>query len=160
MSVGKYTRCCDKCGTEYSFRTVKLCLICKTKKCGHCNKIKSLKNFYPSSNNTNRFAAYCISCDKEKKREQQLKDKFGCRRRNLKKNYNITLDEYDILFEQQNGVCAICGGINYGGRRLVVDHDHKTGKVRGLLCHHCNMCLGQFENFRTMAENYLLEQSL
>lgn len=147
MSVGKYTRCCDKCGTEYSFRTVKLCLICKTKKCGHCNKIKSLKNFYPSSNNTNRFAAYCISCDKEKKREQQLKDKFGCRRRNLKKNYNITLDEYDILFEQQNGVCAICGKTEIRRNKhnvwhLAVDHSHQTGKIRGLLCGNCNSMLG------------------
>lgn len=45
----------------------------------------------------------------------------------------------------QNGGCAACGGQNVAGRRLAVDHDHETGEVRGLLCHHCNAAIGHVE---------------
>lgn len=55
--------------------------------------------------------------------------------------YGITIAEYDNLFTLQNGVCAVCGKDN-GKRRLCIDHDHKTGKIRGLLCHACNTTLG------------------
>ena len=54
----------------------------------------------------------------------------------------LTLEEYDQLLSSQGGVCAICKTPpKPGGRRLNVDHDHKTGKVRGLLCHRCNRAL-------------------
>lgn len=69
------------------------------------------------------------------------------RKRSFKYLYNITLENYDKMFENQNGVCAICGKINECGRRLAVDHCHKTGKIRGLLCIRCNIWLGKFENY-------------
>jgi len=143
----KYSKYCDKCGAEFSFRKVKFCPVCETKKCACCNKIKSLKSFYWDVGIANGFASYCISCDKEKKKEQHLKDKSGWRRRNLRSNYNITLEEYDILFEKQNGVCAICGKKEmrrnkYNTWHLAVDHSHESGKVRGLLCGNCNSMLG------------------
>lgn len=56
----------------------------------------------------------------------------------LRKKYGIGLIEYDELIKIQKGQCAICGTI----ARLVVDHDHKTGKVRELLCDYCNLALG------------------
>lgn len=64
----------------------------------------------------------------------------------LKMEYGLSLEQYDEIFEQQNGVCAICGGINSDGRRLFVDHNHKTNKVRGLLCINCNRKLGIVED--------------
>ncbi|SRR6266513_3869538 len=64
------------------------------------------------------------------------------RRKLLKHRYNITPEQYDILLESQDGKCAICGGGPVGRNRLSVDHDHKTGRVRGLLCQNCNMILG------------------
>lgn len=82
----------------------------------------------------------------------------------LKSTYGITLAEYDKMLDDQKGVCAICGNhekrkSRYGGIcRLHVDHDHKTGKVRGLLCQQCNNGIGHFkENVVTMsmAINYL-----
>ena len=65
----------------------------------------------------------------------------------LKRNYNITLDDYHILYEDQKGLCAICGlkgwkMADYHKLELVVDHCHTTGKVRGLLCHNCNRGIG------------------
>lgn len=59
----------------------------------------------------------------------------------LRERYNITLDEYDRMLETQGGTCAICHQAP-NGRRLDVDHDHTTGKVRGLLCIYCNRAIG------------------
>jgi len=68
-------------------------------------------------------------------REYQLKYKFG-----------ITVEQYNQMFVEQNGTCLICHQVNIRGRYLVVDHNHKTGKIRGLLCYHCNNGLGQFKD--------------
>ena len=75
---------------------------------------------------------------KEKKREYDYKYQ-----------YNITIDEYDNLYRQQKGSCKICSK-NFP--RLYVDHDHNSGKVRGLLCHNCNLVLGHaFDNTDTLS---------
>ncbi|KKN59760.1 hypothetical protein LCGC14_0538500 [marine sediment metagenome] len=86
------------------------------------------------------------------KKTQKGKDKTVSD--NMKWRYGITLAEYDEMFETQDGVCAICElpSINC---RLSVDHDHKTGKVRGLLCHPCNMSLGVYEKRKDKFEDYL-----
>ena len=59
--------------------------------------------------------------------------------------------EYERLHQLQSGLCAICRGPetiknHLGIRRLAVDHDHKTGKIRGLLCSHCNTAIGKFKD--------------
>lgn len=56
----------------------------------------------------------------------------------------LSLDQYLDMLEGQEFVCAICYRENHSGRDLAVDHDHATGKVRGLLCNHCNSGLGFF----------------
>ncbi len=61
--------------------------------------------------------------------------------KNLKRKYGITFKEYNVMLDQQHGVCKICGKAPIV-KRLHVDHDHKTGTVRALLCTQCNMMLG------------------
>lgn len=61
----------------------------------------------------------------------------------LKRLFGITSDDYQIMFENQGGRCDICGKHQSDtGKRLYVDHNHATGKVRALLCQHCNTALG------------------
>ena len=61
----------------------------------------------------------------------------------LLKCYNITPEEYDKIYKQQEGKCDICGTHQSKFKtRLHVDHNHETGEVRGLLCYKCNMILG------------------
>ena len=83
--------------------------------------------------------------------EKSNLEKMKCRsrqRRSILKNYNMTLGEYRDLYLKQKGVCALCGGPEkVSGRLLAIDHDHKTGKVRGLLCGVCNLGLGYYEMF-------------
>lgn len=61
----------------------------------------------------------------------------------LNRKYGITIDQYNALFEIQKGCCAICGlhQENFK-KKLYTDHNHETGKVRGLLCVNCNMLIG------------------
>lgn len=80
----------------------------------------------------------------------------------LRYHYDITLERYEQILKQQGGVCAICKKLEVTARtkRLVVDHDHKTGKIRGLLCHRCNCGLGYFKDDRSLialAIEYLQE---
>ena len=74
--------------------------------------------------------------------------------------YGITKEEYERLLTDQNGVCAICHEPEQVWQGLSVDHDHETGKVRGLLCHKCNPLLGYARdnvNILENAINYLKE---
>jgi predicted nucleic acid-binding Zn ribbon protein len=71
--------------------------------------------------------------------------------RYLKKNYNMNVDELQKMGELQNDKCGICQETGFKMREshktyLVVDHDHATGAVRGLLCHNCNRGLGLFQD--------------
>lgn len=59
----------------------------------------------------------------------------------LKTAYEMTPEQYEELYRAQDGRCACCGQ-NAGGKRLCVDHDHQTGRVRGLLCRSCNLGIG------------------
>jgi hypothetical protein len=58
----------------------------------------------------------------------------------LRKHFGISLEQYNIMVEDQGGRCAICGEES----QLHVDHDHETTEVRGLLCNNCNNGLGRF----------------
>jgi hypothetical protein len=60
---------------------------------------------------------------------------------NLKRKYGLTVDAFYSMIVEQKGRCLICNEIMLG-RNLCVDHNHVTGKIRGLLCNHCNRMLG------------------
>jgi hypothetical protein len=61
----------------------------------------------------------------------------------LKREYGLTMAQYDAMHQEQDGKCQIC---KVRKDRLCVDHDHKTGRVRGLLCHHCNRAIGLLQD--------------
>ena len=82
---------------------------------------------------------------------------FPSRDAQLRAKYSITEEIYEKILVTQKGVCAICGN-HQRYKRLAVDHSHKTGQVRGLLCENCNRGLGRFfdSTFRLRnAANYL-----
>lgn len=77
--------------------------------------------------------------------ENKIKHIERVRRNDLIKKYGITVEDYNKMFQEQDGKCAICHKDQLEFRiRFSVDHNHKTGKVRGLLCHNCNRALGWF----------------
>lgn len=69
------------------------------------------------------------------------------RDRALRSNYGISEEEWKILFESQGGRCASCRDLPVEGkRRFHVDHDHVTGRIRGIVCHGCNVALGYLKD--------------
>lgn len=80
------------------------------------------------------------------------KSRASYRRGHLKKTYGIALEEWDAMLASQGGVCAICLRVCRSGRRLAVDHDHTTKKVRGLLCRDCNQSLGKLHDSAELLE--------
>lgn len=62
----------------------------------------------------------------------------------LKERYGITLEQYNEMLDRQGGRCAICFRPPASRKKLGVDHDHKTGAVRGLLCDYCNRGIAAF----------------
>lgn len=79
-----------------------------------------------------------------KKRRRRRPDKVRAisRKHYLKSKYNISLEDYDDLLDSQCYCCAICDTCLAYVKNVCVDHDHKTGKVRGILCGRCNKALG------------------
>lgn len=137
-----------------------------TSKCGKCQKEKSEKDFY-FNKKRNKLESICIQCRKDyyknnrdrirknhkiryrANRETVLKKSSEYQKKNWNKvmsrrrlnTYGINEIQYSEMLTSQNNVCAICKK-KETKRDLHVDHDHVTGKVRGLLCGKCNAALG------------------
>lgn len=69
----------------------------------------------------------------------------------LKTKYGLSVEQHQVMLRQQSGHCKMCGEI----KPLVIDHCHKTKKVRGLLCIGCNTAVGHYENHKEQIEKYL-----
>lgn len=83
----------------------------------------------------------------------------------LKRKYNITKDDYEIMFNKQEGKCAICGTIEPGAGKefFYIDHNHNTNAIRGLLCLSCNFGIGAFKDKKELLINaisYLEKEGL
>ena len=128
----KYLRKCNDCGLEA------------------WNK-EELEWFAKDSTQKYGRKNYCEDCRKTRRRNDGLKAAYG-----------ITLQEYEELLQKQEGKCKICGTTDPKHKGVFhVDHNHNTGKIRGLLCHGCNTALGLFQDSPTIlvkATEYLLKE--
>jgi len=83
---------------------------------------------------------------RQRRESDPQKYKTYFRNHRLIKKYGITQADYERMLQEQGGVCGICGGqpdiTRHGITRLAIDHDHATGKIRGLLCNNCNAGMG------------------
>lgn len=135
------------------------------KTCTKCLKTKPETSFpLRKQRGKYRLDSQCGACKRQYHLAyyHQRKETTADERRTywLKSKYGLTEDDYSAMLEKQKGLCAICENPCATGRRLAVDHDHATGKVRGLLCLYCNRLLGRFEKERASgwfdkAESYL-----
>ena len=144
------------------------------KKCTKCKVEKDLSEFAKDKYNPDGLTYRCKECrnvhyndfykknpEKQKQKNDSQKEnrqKFyssdkgiiSSRKAHLKRCFGITLEQYNKLSELQNHVCAICNSpeTHYRNSVLSVDHNHQTGKIRGLLCSTCNRALGLFKDNR------------
>jgi hypothetical protein len=131
----------------------------KLKKCKKCNETKPTWDFksYTSKSGELKKQSICDKCVPVSMTSEETKLKRRANR--LKLKYNLSLEDYNAMFSRQNGKCSICKKHQTKlDSALCVDHCHKTGKVRGLLCSNCNLALGLLnDNCRLLLEaiNYI-----
>lgn len=126
-------------------------IACQSKICGNCKKKKNFEEFYKCNRYRDGRMTTCKECRKRYAKNKQSKyNRKYQRSYHLKKKYNITIKEFQQMMTKQKGKCAICGSIEssnrYGPTPLHVDHCHKSGQVRGLLCGNCNKALGLLQD--------------
>jgi hypothetical protein len=111
--------------------------------------MSSTDEFNRDSGNRDLLSFQCKECKKADQRQrwrtQSDEKRERHRLRSVERRYGLTPVEYDALLSAQNGVCGICGGPQTG-KNWHVDHDHETGKVRGILCNGCNCALGNMRD--------------
>lgn len=143
------------------------------KRCAECREYLPISEF--AIRKAGGHYSYCWNCnarlssaryyadhERLKARQREYHKRTGgakSRRQNLSL-YKMTPNEFEAMLTAQNGVCAVCFRPEMAKRRknLAVDHNHHTGKVRGLLCDRCNLSLGLLRDDRTVLEsaiNYL-----
>ncbi len=113
------------------------------KKCTKCGEQKLLSEFNIRSDNGKHLGS-CKPCVKSYSKNNHLQNLNKRKNQKLEKLYRISLAQKLVMFDQQNGKCAICEEDFNNPRMAHVDHCHNTGKVRGLLCTKCNPGIGFF----------------
>ena len=131
------------------------------KKCCKCKEVKPPTEFY--SNGEGKLHFRCKDCDRAKAREYRRanltkvnlanrdwhrRNPWWKKQKRLKK-YGLTQEQFDDINTAQGGVCAIC---KQPYKRGHVDHCHRTGRVRGLLCIPCNLGIGHLKESREIME--------
>lgn len=134
------------------------------KTCARCKDVKPSDAFYPDKSKKDKLSSYCKEC--RRKHAQTWAQQHPDARRRIMSDWKVRTDiqahnrktwvkrcygknpeEIDALFHQQNGKCAICKeGLTAKYPTYHIDHDHRTGEVRGLLCRNCNVGLGFFQD--------------
>lgn len=149
------------------------------KTCCHCKIEKPLSEFSKDKHQNDGYTYSCKVCrnkryndwareNKDKVRERNAKKAQNrqayyqsergvesSRRAHLKRMYNMTTEEYNVILESQNGVCDICKEPESYGRAsfLSVDHCHNNETIRGLLCNNCNRAIGLLKDNIEVLEN-------
>lgn len=138
----------------------------KTKKCSKCFTTKGYDLFHKSKSSKDGIYSYCKICTaidakiRYKKHRgllstsKKYRGKFRRREKKarLKFSYKLNIDTFDKMYSNQEGHCAICNN-KYSDSKLFVDHNHKTGKVRQLLCIRCNSGIGRAKENIKILEN-------
>lgn len=117
-----------------------------SKTCARCGTVKPVDQFHKQPTGPLGRHSWCKSCANAYYRSAKQKNYSSEQKRRwlLKSRYGMTLQDVDALARAQGGQCGLCATAL--GAKFCVDHDHATGKVRGLLCHRCNVIIGGLDD--------------
>ena len=119
--------------------------------CNKCNEYKPESSFFKEASCKRGYRYACKDCEaaRFKKYREDNKEKISSSRLkwHRKKSYNFPPELFEQRFEEQGNVCGICKSNIPGGRGAFhADHNHQTNQPRGVLCHNCNVALGNFKD--------------
>ena len=112
-----------------------------SRRCPDCGQAKSLEEFPRNRSMAFGRGVYCKPCHNARTRAS-VRRAGGARHYHLRRRYGVGASDVRLLIEKQGGLCALCET----NPATQVDHDHKTGRVRGILCLHCNAGMGAFHD--------------
>ena len=94
-----------------------------------------------------KYVKHCMECNRiyERNHRKSPEAKLITRNNNLKQKFGIDLEQFEEMKRAQGNCCAICNQEPQNDRELVVDHNHITGDIRGLLCYGCNSAIGHLK---------------
>ena len=112
--------------------------------CSKCKLELPLSSFYKDRSRKNGHYPRCKECQSTYTKAWRKENLDKTRKYFIKNRYGISVEEYNSMLREQMDACSICITVFPGGKRDVfyIDHDHKTGNVRGLLCRNCNLMIG------------------
>jgi len=114
------------------------------KACCKCRQFFDASNFYKNKTYEDNLTGACKECIKQQTSKYYHSNPRIAKNSELKRKFGITLDQYNQMLVDQEYKCACCGTLNPQGKGIFhVDHCHKTGVIRGLLCHLCNTGIGK-----------------
>lgn len=117
--------------------------------CSKCQKEKPETEFFLDRRRLGAFRAECKVCHNSWSKSYAHKNPERIRAAQRKHRYGMPPSEFNQLFTAQSGRCAICGSPS----ALDVDHCHRSGKIRGLLCRQCNQAIGLFRESTKLLES-------
>jgi len=104
------------------------------------------EEFLPKKNAARREKHKLLTAEEKNKKAMAYREWRSRNGRHIQQRrlarYDLTIEQFESLLKEQGGACAICRSTKFGPKNWHVDHDHKTGRVRGLLCHNCNLAIG------------------
>lgn len=123
------------------------------KQCSTCKKQKPFAEFYKCKHNKDGLYHECKICKSEYDRLRNLKNPNDRKSKNLQNRYGITIEKKQQMIADQKGKCAICEAELDNGKHTCVDHCHTTGKLRKILCRHCNILIGHSKENISVLKN-------
>jgi hypothetical protein len=124
------------------------------RQCCECKEIKLEQEFYKRKDSNTGLSYRCKKCHDTANHKDRERNPNRYKNTQLMIKFNISLEYYNKMFEEQLGCCAICGMHQSELKNaLGVDHNHKTGKIRGLLCTKCNIAIGMFNENLILLDN-------
>lgn len=120
-----------------------------SKVCPKCKEEKARDKFGPCKSRGDGLHSWCKRCmvlSSERYRKENPEWFEKNKKATYLRRYGLTPDDFDSMLAAQGGRCAICQSSPSKTRRLAVDHDHKTGKIRQLLCDNCNRGIGHLKD--------------
>lgn len=113
--------------------------------CGTCQAFVD-EDLFGWDTSRNQPKRTCRPCIAEQAKAYRRRHRERINKAKTAKKFGLTIEQWDALYEEQGGRCTLCGNGRGNYHELSVDHDHDTGKIRGLLCGPCNMGIGQLRD--------------
>lgn len=114
--------------------------------CTKCKQNKNIEDFYKNAKRKDGRQTFCKVCSNARRIQWGRENPDKIRKYKLRNDYDLSVEDFELMLKEQNNRCKICKKEFVNSLLRHIDHDHKTGRVRGILCNKCNLMIGWYES--------------